>query len=134
MARCSSSTEVIGELCATPSCGALKAISMRSMPGGCGFSPSASTPPETNRAHCRQQGYTFTFLSDVNSQVIRAYDLVHKGGAPEGGDISRPAEFLIDRSGVVRWRNLTESVIVRARPEQLLAAIEDLRISTESKP
>jgi peroxiredoxin len=91
-------------------------------------------PPETNRAHCRQQGYTFTFLSDVNSQVIRAYDLVHKGGAPEGGDISRPAEFLLDRFGVVRWRNLTESVIVRARPEQLLAAIEDLRISPESKP
>ena len=67
----------------------------------------------------QQQGYTFTFLSDPNVEAIRRYDLVH--GQGEGGhDIARPAEFLIDSTGTVRWAHLTENYWVRARPEQIL--------------
>jgi peroxiredoxin len=52
--------------------------------------------------------------------VIRRYDLVHAGAGIEGQDIARPAEFLVDSSGIVRWVNLTENYWVRARPEQML--------------
>jgi peroxiredoxin len=83
-------------------------------------------PPETNREHCKKQGYTFTFLSDPKAETIRRYDLLHVGGGPDGQDISRPAEFLIDSAGTVRWVNLTESIIVRARPEQVLAAADQM--------
>lgn len=83
-------------------------------------------PPATHREHRRRQGYTFTFLSDASSEVIRRYDLVHEGGGPEGRDTARPAEFLIDATGTVRWVNLTDSIAVRARPEQILKAIDDL--------
>lgn len=79
-------------------------------------------PPEVSRRLAQKMGYTFTLLSDTNAQVIRAYDLLHPGAAPSGADVARPAEFLIDASGAVRWVNLTESVTVRARPEQLLKA------------
>jgi len=41
--------------------------------------------------------------------------------------VARPAEFLIDRNGVVRWRNLTEDFRVRARAEEILKAAGDLR-------
>jgi hypothetical protein len=41
----------------------------------------------------------------------------------DGGAAVRPAEFLLDATGIVRWRNLTNSVFVRAPPEQLLEAI-----------
>jgi peroxiredoxin len=54
--------------------------------------------------------------------VIRRYNLLHVGGSPEGDDISRPAEFLVDSHGVVRWVNLTEDVRVRARADHMLAA------------
>lgn len=91
-------------------------------------------PPEVNREHCRKQGYTFTFLSDPDSEVIRRYDLAHEGAGPEGADISRPAEFLIDSSGTVRWANITGSFIVRARPEQVLKAIDDLGIAPGRRP
>lgn len=57
--------------------------------------------------------------------MIRAYDLLHPGGGPEG-DIARPAEFLIDPSGIVRWRDLTEDYWVRARPETVLKAFDRL--------
>lgn len=67
-------------------------------------------------------GYTFTFLSDEKLDAIRRYNLVHHGGGPDGKDISRPAEFLVDSSGTVRWENFAEDVRVRARADQMLAA------------
>jgi len=76
--------------------------------------------PEVSRNLAQQAGYTFTFLSDPNTQAIRSYDLVHAGAGENGHDIARPAEFLIDSSGTVRWINLTENYWIRARPEQVL--------------
>ena len=78
--------------------------------------------PETNRQMLTQAGYTFLFLSDPKAEAIRRYDLVHAGQGVDGQDIARPAEFLLDSSGVVRWVNLTENYWVRARPEQILEA------------
>ena len=74
----------------------------------------------------RKAGYTYDFLSDPNAEVIRRYDVLHKGAGMEGHDIARPAEFLIDSSGVIRWVNLTDDIRVRARPEQMLQAAKSL--------
>ena len=76
--------------------------------------------PEASRNLMQQAGYTFTFLSDSKTDVIRRYDLVHAGAGEKGTDISRPAEFLIDRTGTVRWMMLTENYWIRARPEEIL--------------
>jgi len=51
---------------------------------------------------------------------------------PGGTDISRPAEFLIDSQGTVRWANLTDSIAVRARPEQVLKVVDDLKLGGPS--
>ena len=83
--------------------------------------------PEVSRDFCQKAGYTFTFLSDANAEVIRRYDLVHAGAGENGEDIARPAEFLLDSSGTVRWVNLTENYWVRARPEQIIEAAKTLR-------
>jgi peroxiredoxin len=72
----------------------------------------------------RKLGFTYTFLSDPKAEVIRRYDLLHPGGGPKGADIARPAEFLIDSTGTIRWVNLTDNVAVRARPEQVLEAFD----------
>lgn len=76
--------------------------------------------PETSRSLMEQQGYTFTFLSDPNAEAIRRFDLAHEGQGEGGKDIARPAEFLLDSTGTVRWVHLTENYWVRARPEQVL--------------
>ena len=76
--------------------------------------------PEESRDLTQQAGYTFPFLSDRNAEVIRRYDLVHSNAVTTGQDIARPAEFLLDSSGTVRWVNMTENYWVRARPEQVL--------------
>ena len=83
--------------------------------------------PEVSRDLCQKAGYTFTFLSDPKVETIRRYDLVHAGQGINGQDIARPAEFLLDSSGTVRWVNLTENLWVRARTEQMLEAAKTLR-------
>ncbi len=83
--------------------------------------------PEVSRDLCQKAGYTFPFLSDPKAEAIRRYDLLHPGSGINGQDIARPAEFLLDASGTVRWVNLTENYLVRARPEQILEAAKALR-------
>ena len=83
-------------------------------------------PPEINRRQSQKVGYTFTLLSDPKAEVIRRYDVLHPGAGPKGADIARPAEFLIDSNGMVRWVNLTENIAVRARPEQVFDAFDQI--------
>ena len=83
--------------------------------------------PEESRDLTQKAGYTFTFLSDRNAEVIRRYDLVHAGAGITGNDVARPAEFLVDSSGTVKWINLTENYWVRARPEQVLEVAKLLK-------
>ncbi len=89
-------------------------------------------PVEVTARHCEKQGYTFVFLSDPKAEVIRRYDLVHTGGHG-AEDIARPAEFLVDPGGVVRWVNLTESFRVRAKGEEILKVLDDLGVKATSK-
>ena len=71
-------------------------------------------------------GFTYSLLSDAGAAVIRRYDLLHRGAGSKGSDIARPAEFLIDSHGIIRWVNLTDNIAVRARPEQALQAFDEL--------
>ena len=87
---------------------------------------SVDTPEESHKL-IEKAGYTFPLLSDSNLEVARRYDLLHHGAGPTGNDIDRPAEFLVDSSGTVRWVNLTEDIRVRARANEMLAAARAIR-------
>jgi peroxiredoxin len=85
---------------------------------------SVDSPAESQKL-CQSRGYTFPFLSDPKAETIRQYGVLHAKG-DGGNDIARPAEFLIDAAGTIRWVNLTDDIRVRARPESVLAAIDRL--------
>jgi len=81
-------------------------------------------PVEQNAGVVRDVGLEYHVLSDPDLTVIEAYGLRHdRHGEPS---ISRPATFLIDRDGVVRWRNVTENFRLRPKPDAVLAAIDSL--------
>lgn len=82
---------------------------------------SVDTPQES-AGLSKKAGYTFPILSDPKAETIRQYHILHPGGGPERHDISRPAEFLVDSTGTIRWTNFTEDIRVRARAEEMLAA------------
>ena len=77
---------------------------------------------DASRQLAHDQGYTFTLLSDPDLTVSRQYDVVDPIE-----QAARPAEFLIDPAGVVRWRHLAESIYIRARPEDVLRAAAALK-------
>jgi len=89
-------------------------------------------PVKQSLAFSEKAGLTFPLLSDPEEKVIRAYDVLHPGGH-RGTDIARPAEFLLDRTGVVRWVNLTSDFRVRARGEEVLKVAED-RLHLNAQP
>lgn len=83
--------------------------------------------PDVSRNLASKTGYTFPILSDASRETIVRYHLLHKGGGPDGSDIARPAEFLVDPSGTVRWVNFTEDIRVRAKADQMLSAAKNLK-------
>lgn len=71
--------------------------------------------------------YAFPLVADPALASIDRYGLRHPGGHPfHGGPIARPGVFLIDAKGLVRQRWLTLDWRVRVRPEQVLAALDEL--------
>jgi peroxiredoxin Q/BCP len=89
------------------------------------FGVSVDTPGDSQKL-CQSEGYTFPFLSDPNAETIRQYGVLHAKGGAGGKDIARPAEFLVDAAGTIRWVNLTDDIRVRARPQSALTAIDRL--------
>jgi len=78
-------------------------------------------PVEKNAELVDRLQLDYTILSDPELIAIDRFDLRHKGGNPmEGKDVARPAVFVLDRKGVVRWRSLTDNWRVRVRPETIL--------------
>ena len=83
--------------------------------------------PETAKKLATDRGYTFTMLCDTEAKVVRQLDLLHEDGGMDAPDIARPAEFLIDPTGTVRWTHFTENWRIRPRPEEILATIDELQ-------
>jgi len=88
---------------------------------------SVDTPEETRKHMVQGAGYPFTFLSDPGLEAIQRYDLIHAHELASGKDIARPAEFLLDPSGTVRWRMITENFFVITQPEEVLEAAKKLQ-------
>ncbi len=69
--------------------------------------------------------FDVTLLSDSRREVIAQYGLVHAEGHG-GEDIARPATFIIDRDGVVRWMKVAPNFMVRPAPEEVIEALDRL--------
>jgi peroxiredoxin len=82
--------------------------------------------PDESRALSQSHGYDFPILSDPGAATIRSYGIVHEHAGEDGKDIARPAEYLIDHDGTIRWVNLAPTILARLRPQTALEAIDRL--------
>lgn len=71
----------------------------------------------------KKLAFDVTLLSDSKCQVISRYGVIHPDGHG-GGDIARPATFVIDKQGVVRWVKVTPNVMERPAPEEVIEALK----------
>lgn len=83
-------------------------------------------PPEASQALKQRLGLDFTFLSDPEGVVLDRLNVRHRGARMDGADIAYPTQVLVDRDGIVRWTYTSDFYRVRARPEDVFAAIADL--------
>lgn len=83
-------------------------------------------PPEASQALKERLDLDFTFLSDPQGTVLDRFGIRHRGGRMDGGDIAYPAQVLVDRDGIVRWTYVSDFYRVRARPEDVFAAVAAL--------
>ena len=67
----------------------------------------------------------FTFLSDADHAVIARYGILNPSGTRRG--IPHPATFVLDRQGVVRWRDVQTDYKIRPTIESILTAVKALR-------
>ena len=71
------------------------------------------------------KGITYPLLADPELKAIDAYGLRHEKGDPmSGGDIARPALFIIDQNGRIVEKMLTENWRVRPTPEMILGKLD----------
>ena len=87
--------------------------------------------PEVNRALRERVGAGYTFLSDPDATVLDRLNIRHHTPNPSGKDIAIPTQILVDKAGIVRWVYQPSNYRIRARPETVLAVLEDV---TTSKP
>jgi peroxiredoxin Q/BCP len=80
-------------------------------------------PVSKNAEVATHFGLTFPILADPDLTAIGRWGVRHAQGA-QGGDIARPATFVIDANGQVRWRDLTESYRRRPSPDDVLRALD----------
>ncbi len=87
--------------------------------GGEVLAVSVEPAAKTHEA-LKSAGIVYPLLADPDLEIIDAYGLRHFDGGMGGGDISRPATFVIDREGRIAWRDLTDNWRVRVRPRRVL--------------
>jgi peroxiredoxin Q/BCP len=79
-------------------------------------------PVEENAKVAQKLNLDFPILSDPEFKAIGAYHVLHEDAGTSSGfeDIARPAVFILDRDGVVRWSRLTDNWRVRVRSKTIL--------------
>ena len=87
--------------------------------------------PEANRALRERVGAGYTFLSDPDATVLGQLNIRHHTPNPTGKDIAVPTQILVDKTGTVRWIYQTSNYRIRARPETILAVLDDLNTTEQ---
>ena len=67
----------------------------------------------------------FRFLMDEDHAVIDRYGILNQSGSRRG--IPHPATYVIDKSGIVRWRDVQTDYTIRPTNDQILAELRALR-------
>jgi hypothetical protein len=96
------------------------------MTGASRWSRSAWIRLPSHRSSVKPEGMASRSSPIRTQKSFRRYGVLHSKAGEDGKDIARPAEFLVDAAGTIRWVNLTDDIRVRARPEAVLEVIKGL--------
>ena len=79
---------------------------------------------EAVRRYIEETGLPFNILIDESREVLKAYGVWHRVGL-DAWNIARPAVFLIDRSGKIRYSFIADRQDEFPSPGEIERAIEE---------
>ena len=85
--------------------------------------------PQDSKRVVEHDHLPFPILADEKHEVITAYGLVHAHGSPDGKEIAIPAHVLIDHDGKILWKHISERVLDRPDPDDVLTIVRGLPAS-----
>ena len=71
--------------------------------------------------------FGITLLSDADHKVIDRYGLLNMEAAKRGRFLPHPTTYVIDKSGVVRWKFTEVDYKIRPANEMILRELEKLK-------
>lgn len=80
-----------------------------------------------NRALHEKYNFPFPLLSDFDLKVLKQLGMVHEGASPKGLAAARPATYVVDKTGKIRWFFTSTKVRERPDPKEILAAIQQAK-------
>jgi peroxiredoxin len=80
---------------------------------------------ERVRTYIEETGLPFNILVDESRAVLKAYGVWHAVGF-DAWNIARPALFLVDRSGAIRYSFVAERQDEFPEPTEIMRAIESM--------
>jgi peroxiredoxin len=78
-------------------------------------------PPAEAKTWQEKLGLTFPLASDTSLVVMKAYEVYNKNVIPH------PTTIIIDKTGVIRFREVHENYKERTSVENILAALKALQ-------
>ena len=84
--------------------------------------------PAAVRRYVEDAGLPFNILIDESREVLKAYGVWHRVGL-DAWNIARPALFLIDRDGAIRYSFVARSQSEFPAHEEILRALDELHSS-----
>jgi peroxiredoxin len=97
------------------------------------FAISVDSPEDNARLRARF-GTGYEFLSDPKAVLLADLDISQANRSPNFKVTAIPTQYLLDRSGIVRWFHRAETWRVRPHPKEALQAIEGLASAEKVQP
>lgn len=100
--------------------------------------------PDFNRKLIEEKNLNFDLISDPGNRVAEIYGLVHtypedlkqlflqfginleKFNGDDSWTLPMPARFVIDRSGIIRYAEVSPDYTVRPEPEEVINVLKEL--------
>lgn len=71
--------------------------------------------------------FPFPILSDFDLKVLKQLGMVHEKASPKGLAAARPATYVVDKTGKIRWMFTSTMVRERPDPKDILAAVQQAK-------
>ena len=73
------------------------------------------------------QDFAITLLSDADHKVIDRYGLLNEASAQRGRPVPHPTTYVIDKTGVIRWKMTEVDYKIRPTNGMILAELAKIQ-------